>query len=147
MAKTDLWTTPVAIVTCMSTDLNNLANAGRVVSASAIDNRITRYKFTMLDLFINTQTARTAGAHVGIFVLPSVDATNYAFGSGTVQPDLGLMKVVFGFDAAVTARQNTRDGILIPPLLFYLCLENNSTQAFSATLNTLKYRLYSSSLE
>lgn len=147
MAKADLWQTPAAIVTYLSTELNALANAARVVGA-AIDNRTTRYKYIMLEHFVQTQgVARSAGAYVSIYLVSSVDATNYAYGSASVQPAANCLVAALPIDASVTARYLTQNCILIPPLLFMLVLEQNTGQAYAATLSTLKYRLYSGSIE
>jgi hypothetical protein len=147
MAKTDLWTTPIAIVTYLTTELNSLANAARVIGA-AIDNRTTRYKYMMLEHYVNTQlAARSAGAYVSIYLVSSVDATNYAYGAAALQPAACKLKCVMSLDAAVTARYCTIDCIEIPPLLFMLVLEQNTGQTYATLSNTLKYRLFSSSLE
>ncbi len=146
MAKADLWQTPAAIVTYLSTELNALANAARVVGA-AIDNRTTRYKYMMLEHYVGAQTARSAGAYVSVYLLASVDATNYPYGATNRQPSPDNLVKCFALDAAVTASYSIAPCILIPPLLFILIIENNTGQAYTATGNTVKYRLYSGSIE
>lgn len=132
------WAAPEAIATLLSTELNSLANAGVVLSA-AINNETGLYTHMNLELYVAVQgSARSAGAYVAIYILPSVDGTN--FDDETVAAALDAMQVYCALDAATTARYKVKCNIPIPPLQFKLQVENKTGQAFKADSNTLKYR-------
>jgi hypothetical protein len=132
------WATPEAIVTLLSTELNALANNGVVLSA-AINNETELYTHLNLELYVAAQgSARSAGAYVAVYILPSVDGTN--FDDATVAAALDAMQVYMALDAATTARYKVKVNIPSPPLQFKLQVENKTGQAFANTLSTLKYR-------
>lgn len=124
----------------LTTELNALGNAMMSSASSAVDNTSNLDLFMDLELYVHTQgSARSAGATVEVYILPTVDGTNYAdatYGN----PEL---VAVFPLDAATTARYGIRRDIPIPPGSFKLALYNRTGQAFAATTSTLKYRTYS----
>ena len=136
---TSKWGAPEAIATALSAELNALANNGTAIMAAGIDNATGRYTHLNLELYVAAQgVARSAGAYVAIYILPSVDGTNYD--DATVAAAIDAMQVYCALDAATTARYKVKVNIPIPPLLFKLMVANKTGQALAATLNTLKYR-------
>lgn len=129
----------VAIATALDTALNSLANVTASSESSAIDNTTDRYLFIDLELNIGAQTARTAGAWIGVYATYAPDGTNY---SRAHQLTAELV-AVFEYDAATTATRSFRRDRPIGPYLFKLFVYNSSTQALAASGNTLKYRLHS----
>ena len=139
------WEVPAAIQTYLSTELNSLANAGKKLGAK-IDNVADgeNEMYIALELYVATQGgARSAGASVAIYLLPSIDDTNFCYGDDTTAPPASALFHVFPLDAATTARYVTVDGLLIGPFDFKLLVINSTGQAFASSGNTLKYRLYS----
>jgi len=145
MATEIKYEVPAAIQAYLSTTLNTLAVDDAVVGAT-IDNVADgeNEMFIALEFYIDTQdSARDAGDYVAVHLLASVDDTAFNYGDGTPLVDPGTLICVFSLDAAATARYVVRTNIPIPPFDFKLMVVNKTGQAFAATGNTLKYRLYS----
>lgn len=139
------WEAPASIQTYLSTELNSLADGANKLGAK-IDNVADGENelFMVLELYLATQgSARSAGATVDVYVLPSVDDTNFCYGSDSVDPPASAYVGSFPLDAATTARYATLHNIPLPPLDFKILVINETGQAFAASGNTLKYRLYS----
>jgi len=145
MATEHKWEAPAAVQTYLSTELNALADGGNKPGA-AIDNQTdgTNDLYASLELYLAAQgSARDAGATVDVYLLPSVDGTNYCYGSDSDDPPATAYVGSFVLDAATAARYATLHNLPVPPLRFKLLLVNNTGQALAAAGNTLKYRLHS----
>jgi hypothetical protein len=145
MATEQKWEAPAAVQTYLTTELNSLADGGNKLGGS-IDNETdgTNEFFANLELLVATQgSARDSGATVDVYLLPSVDGTNYCYGADATDPPESAYVGSFVLDAATTARYVTLHNLPIPPLKFKLLVINNTGQALAATTNTLKYRLHS----
>ena len=139
------WEAPAAIQTYLSTELNSLATDDSYLGAK-VDNVLDgeNVMYMALELYVAAQgSARSAGANVACYLLPSVDDTTFSYGDSANLVDAGNLLTVFALDAATTARYVCRANLRLPPFDFKLQLQNNTGQAFAATLNTFKYRLYS----
>jgi hypothetical protein len=99
--------------------------------------------FLAAELYIAEQgSARSAGAYVTLYLVPSVDGTNYTYGGDALTPPATCLVGDFVLDATVTARYVSLPCIAIPPTKFKLLVINETGQAFAASGNTLKYRTY-----
>jgi hypothetical protein len=58
-------------------------------------------------------SARDAGAAVYVYILPSVDGSNYSYGADATDPSDSSQVVTFAFDAATTARRVVVQGVPI----------------------------------
>lgn len=145
MATEQKWEVPASIETYLSTELNSLADGANKLGA-AVDNETDGKNelYINLELYVAAQgSARDADAHVRIYLLVSVDGTNYCYGDDSTDPPAGALFHVFDLDAATTARYVTIENLPIPPLKFKLLVMNETGQAFASSGNTLKYRLHS----
>ena len=142
------WTTPVAIETVISTDLNSLANGyGECPgAASPVATTIDGNLYADLELLTGTWgVAPTAGSLVEVYIVRRVDGTNYenyTRGASGVGPANGY---VGGFPlAAVTSAQRViLPQITLPPTDFLFLFINKSGQTMNASGNTVKMRRYS----
>ena len=67
-----------AIATALTTELDGLANATASAASGAIDNRTTLNLFMDVELVVAAQgSARSAGAVVEVYLVSSLDETNY----------------------------------------------------------------------
>ena len=140
------WGSSPATTSYLTTDLNSLANDGNKLGA-AIDNSTSLHMYIDVDFDLALQgTARTAGAHIAVFLIPAVDGTNYASGDDSFDPPANRFVAALSLDAAVTARRVAAQMIPVPPGLFKLLFENKTGQAFAASGNVAAYRLYSVSV-
>jgi hypothetical protein len=93
-------------------------------------------------------SARSAGAYVGIYVVPSLDGgTTYSYGSNSLTPAAHQFALALPLDAAVTARVVT--GLLFIPACTHckLLVVNATGQTFAASGNILKYAFVSEIME
>lgn len=145
MATEIKYEAPAAIQSYLTTELNSLADADTYVGAK-IDNVADGENevFIGLELYVAAQgSARDAGGGVNVYLLPSLDDTNFSYGDAAALVDPGNLICRFNLDAATTARYCVRARIPIAPVDFKLQVENDTGQNFAASGNTLKYRLYS----
>ena len=137
------WNAPNAHEHIFTTELNSIANGAGQISSALSNNAAGELDMYLnADLYLSTQTARSAGATVSLYILPAVDG-NYSYGSASLLPPAQNLAGVWCFDAAVTARHSVISGILLPPCDFYIVVWNNTGQAFAATLNTMTIERYS----
>lgn len=131
------------IATALSTELNSLANNGSSAASSAIDNTTALDMWADLELNLGTfGSAPSAGAYVEIYLIPSVDGTNYADGSSSVAPAQELLVGAFSVRANTAAQRLALRGVPVPPGLFKFLAINKTGQAMNASGNTLKYCTY-----
>ena len=139
------WEAPAAIVSYLSTELNSLADGANDLGAK-VDNVADGENEMFLDLEFNIAaqgSSRDADGRVEIYILYSVDDTNFDMGDDSTDPRPESLLTVFSLDAATTARYRTVTGLPIAPFDFKLLVMNETGQAFASSANTLKYRLHS----
>jgi hypothetical protein len=134
--------TPGSPANVMTTELNAIANAAGAITATALSNDAAGelHPYATFELYLGTQTARSTGAAVLMYILPEI-SDNYGFGSASLQP-LQAPDAVFSFDAATTARYVAVSMIPIPPTNFHVVLWNQTGQSFAATGNILNWEIY-----
>lgn len=129
------------VTTVMSTELNSLgASSGKAIS-SAIDNSdpmLALDLFDNLELAVDFVTAPTAGTVIEVYLLPSVDGTNYPDGSTSILPQASLYVGGFVVRNDTAAQRMVLRGIPLPPGLFKYLVQNTTNQAFPASGSTLK---------
>jgi hypothetical protein len=147
MANKVNWDSSPAITAYLTTELNTLANAARVIGG-AIDNSANLNMYMDVEFVIDTQVStRLAGCYIGVYLVTSVDGTNYGYGDATTQPPANALVCALQVDVAVTARRLTSKPFLIPPGKMMLVFENNTGYALKATGNTAGYRVYSEEIQ
>lgn len=137
--------TGVSLTTLLSSGLNSLADGARAISG-AIDNSTDLNLLLDLELAVAyTSTTPTAGNIVAeVYLVPTLDGTNYAEGSSSVTPQSALLVAALETrnPSASAVERLVAQGIPIPLGSFKLLIVNKAGRAFHASLNTLKYRTY-----
>jgi len=147
MANKINWDSSPAITAYLTTELNTLAVAAQVIGA-AIDNSANLNMYMDVEFVIDTQVStRLAGAYIAVYLVTSIDGTNYGYGDATTDPPANSLVCALAVDAAVTARRLTSKPFLIPPGKMMLVFENNTGYALKATGNTAGYRVYSEEIQ
>lgn len=123
-----------------STSLNALANGSYALGA-AIDNTSLLYLYGDLVIVLSSAVTPTSGSipTVNVTLLPAPDGTNYpTSGTGTAgNMTAGVVSSV----ASVATSVFVLRGIVLPPSLFKIQVQNNLSVAFPAT-NTSTCKLY-----
>lgn len=140
---TTKWEAPSGPTTLETTDLNSLGDGSNVL-CDVISNDQTGelYLYADIELYIATTSSRSADARVELYLLPSVDGSNYAYGDGSIDPAPNMHIGDFQFDVATAARRAIIRNILLPPEDFRFLIINEIGVAFASSGNTLKYILY-----
>lgn len=128
----------------LTTELNSLASAANKLSA-AFSNDATGelYPYADFEFYVAAQgSARSAGARIDLYILPTMDGTNYSYGDDSTDASPTTYVGSFLLDAATTARYVYLTGILLPPADFKVLIDNQTGQAFASSGNTLKMRRY-----
>jgi hypothetical protein len=134
--STHKYATPESPTSLITTGLDSLANGARAVSA-AVDNATGLYLYA--DFECNFASAAfAAGAYVSLYLLESIDATNYEDGSTSVTPTAQALIANIPFRNATAAQIHAARGIVLPPTNFKILLINNTGVALAASGSTLK---------
>lgn len=138
------WDDTTSVDTLLTTDLDSLANAARAIS-SAVENS-ERDLYGDLELVVRYAAGPpTAGTKIAeVYIVPSVDGTNYAEGSTSVTPQKALLVASFEARSPSTSAVERLIvlGITIPPRTHKYLLVNTSGQAYYSADNTLKIKRY-----
>jgi len=135
------WQTPAAIASLLTTGLNSLANNGYAVSA-AVDNDTGKHRYADFELVATYGTNPSAGAFVSLFLVESVDGTNYADGDASIAPPATALIGIFPIRAVTTAQRVAIRQVALSPFKFKIVIRNETGQAMAASGNTVKYCTY-----
>ena len=137
MANAIKWTSATARTTGISAA--SLA-AGANLLSSAIDNSTNKDRFLALELQFTCSTAPSAGKAVEVYVLYSLDGTNYEDGDATPTDPAKGPNEAFLARAVTTAQRQTKVDIPISPFAFKILLKSELDQAASSvTLTAYTY--------
>lgn len=134
-----------AIANQLTTELNSLADGTVCALSSQYDNTSNLDMFADFELDLASLTITSANAFVTIFIVPSIDGTNYPdWSTGTYAAyhsqyarGNGIVKAV----SATTARVNIEE-VRIGPNKFKVAVRNGLGVAFASSGNTLGMRTY-----
>lgn len=144
------WTALDTIATVLNGDataptLKNLASAANKISTTAIDNSdaANRFQYADFELFCRGQSAMTAGTTLSLWIIESLDGTNFEDGSDSVTPARPPDERFF-VRAVSTAQRLVIRGLLLPPTKFKILLSNDSGVGLTNTDgdNVLRMRTY-----
>jgi hypothetical protein len=114
--------------------------------SAAQTNTSSGMLFARVELNQGATTGATTGAGTAdLYLLASVDDTNFAKGSTTVAPSDA--DVVFSYEASSVAQRLVSYEIRLPPMDFKWCLENNYGVQLSTGTNVLRAIYYTESVE
>jgi len=137
--------TPDSPETIMTTELNSLADGSNAITGTAISNNATDEldMYADFELLVATQgSARDAQARVEMYVLITLDGTNYTYGGASLDPPANAFVGSFLYDAATNARYGHIRGVPLPPRDFHILLINETGQALASSGNILKMSRY-----
>ena len=131
-----------AITTVMSADLNALGNGSSVLSTTVVDNSTNLDLVNNWELVITSTSSMTANTVMSMWLVVSIDGTNYAEGTSAnaAQPsmwwgDFEIPRAANSFRLALVGGKSCP--LFLPPLKFKPLIKNGSGQAL-LSVNTLK---------
>ena len=133
-----------SVTSIMTTDLNqsNLTSNAKKITA-ALDNSTDRYFWDDLELVCTFAATPSANATLEVYLIPSIDGSNYTDGSDSVDPPSTSLVGIFPIRAVTSVQRLSIRGIQLPPGLFKYVVWNKTGVSSSGTSNTLKRRSYS----
>lgn len=142
------WAAPVSATAVAGASMNALADAAYAMGA-AIDNTVTSNGYLYGDLDLVLSGSVTAGAnapHVAVFLLPTLDGTNYPTppgGTAGATPGTYLVGTMHAQPSAGFTVGIIR-GIVLPPFSFRIAIQNSLGVAFPSGTGSLcrLYRYY-----
>ncbi len=132
----------------LTTELNSLADGNTSALSAERDNGTNLDRYADFQLDLASVTISSAAAYVTVYVVPTVDGTNYpdwsssTYANHDTQYAVGIM-FVKGVTAA-TAR-STLTGVALPPGKYKVALRNSCGASLAASGNTLAIRTYADS--
>ena len=130
------WASPVSRATGITAE--SIANAAGFVGAE-IDNGTNLDDTMDLEVIINCATAPTANTVLSLYVLYSLDGTNYEDGAAGQQP-VGVPLTAIPARNVTGAQRVSVRGAVISPLKFKLLAWNALGQTSTTTVTAKTYR-------
>jgi hypothetical protein len=141
-----------AIATCLTTELNSLADTASCALSSEITNASNLDLYVDFQLHLASVTISSTSAYGSIFIVSTPDGTTYPnWDAATPMPNYGAQYFVGNIliknvSAAVfEGSTSPAQSILLPPGKFKVALKNSCGVAFASSGNTLSIRTYANS--
>ena len=131
MASQVKWSTPVALASVLTTELNALANNGVTAVGVEFDNAAAKNQYAILQLTVTFASAPTAGGYVNVFRAMSLDGSSYPIPTGQLEPLEFVCSIPV--DDSTNAQRIASRTIMTPPFKQKFVLENKTGQAFPAS--------------
>lgn len=120
--------------------------AGANVLSSETNNETNEDRFLALELTWTAATANTAGQVVEVYILYSLDGTNYEDGDGSTDPYKAPVGA-FVDDGGTGAQKQTIVGIPIAPYKFKVLIKSELTNDCTASSVTLDAETYNEEIQ
>jgi len=132
----------------LTTELNSLADGSVTALSSEVDNTTNKSMYADLQLDLASLTISSTTAYVDVFIVPTVDGTNYPdWTSGAVanyHQQYYAGSIAVKNVSAAAARANA-SYIQIPPGKFKWAVRNGTGASLAGSGNTLAARYYDAS--
>ncbi|MBX9697865.1 MAG: hypothetical protein K2X74_00455 [Acetobacteraceae bacterium] len=140
------WAAPASAITLATTALNSLAAAAWSDQLTEHDNTTDRYLYGDFDLLLGADLTAAAGSpFVGLYLIPTLDGTNYPNPpSGTGAAPGSYFAGSFMANASAVFRRGVLRGVVLPPLKWRAKLFHSlhGSTAFASSGNVLTFRPY-----
>jgi len=127
--------------------LDSLTNNEWTNLSDEIDNSTNKYVMADFYLELGSAAFTGVGSTVIVYLIPSVDGTNYPDWTGNVTTDEQQNEQYFAFSMTTTgateAQKITKERIAIPPGKWKVGVRNVSGVTLAASANTLYWRPHS----
>ena len=121
--------------------LNSLASTAWSDLSNEIDNSLNGYSF--FDAWLELEAATTWTGNIDIYIVPSIDGTNYPDWTGGGTADLPAQNGYFAFSFTVdgaTAQKKVQTDMKMPQGKFKFGIRNQGGIGATAQNNILKWR-------
>lgn len=138
MPNAILWqSSPTSRSTGLTTELNSLANGSASAVGSAFDNTTNSDQYAAADIVLASLNP-TAGAYLALFLVQSLDGTNYEDPATTsTNPGYHQLVATVSVTTGSAAKRIMTPVFRIPPGKWKLVLKNATGVALAASGNTV----------
>lgn len=131
------------IASVLTTELNSLANAAYCAASGAQGADGTGGPlFGDFELVLGSLNPTDNFALAELYILPSVDGTNYSDAPSATNPGADMLAGIFSGDYGSSAKRISLRDIPLPPGLWKAVLKNISGVSMAASGNTVKVRAH-----
>jgi len=138
MASQMKWSTPTTAACAISTAMNSLADSA---NASGAGISPSGYLYGDWEIYCGFTGSVKANGYVSLWLLPSIDGTNYADGNGTVDPSV-TPNANFPLRAVSGSQRILQTHIQLPSGSFVPLVTSESGCAMAAVGNILRYSFF-----
>lgn len=137
-----------AAANVLTTELNSLATGSACALSAEQDNSTNLDILADFQLDLASLSISSTAAFVAVYIVPSVDGTNYpdwTSGAGAVYHSQYFVGTILVKNVSATTARANLSGIALPPGKFKVAVRNSVGVSFAASGNTLKMRTYAAS--
>lgn len=147
LEQTGYQSAAVTVVWTSGQDLDSLTDNEWTDESDAIDNSSNKYVFVDIELVLGSAAFTGTDSIIDLYLIPSVDGTNYADWTGNVtseeQENVAHHVGSFTTSGATAAQRLTLRNVRVPPGLYKYANRNTAGVTLAASGNTLKWRPHS----
>jgi len=133
-----LWqTSPTSRGNANTTSLNSLANAAYSTVESAFDNTANSDQFACFEFICTSTVTVGAAAYVQIYLVQSVDGTNYEDAPSSSNPGTHMLYATINLNNSTALKRAISPWVRIPPGKFKTVVYNAAGVALPATGNSV----------
>lgn len=120
----------------LTTELNSLANAAYSAVGTAFDNTSGLARWASAEIVLGSLTP-TAGAYLMLFLVQSLDGTNYEDAPSSTNPGMHMAVAILNVATGAAAKRVMAPPFALPAGKFKPVLLNGTGAAFPASGNTV----------
>lgn len=121
----------------LTTEMNSLAAAGLTAKGSAYDNTADLRQHFWAEFSGSFGSSPVAGQALVLYALRAMDGTNYEDGDASTTPPATAIVATFPVRASTSAQRIASTRFELPPCPVKFVLYNGTSQALSASGNTV----------
>lgn len=139
------WGAPISPSTLLNTEMNSLADGAVSAAGNSYNNNdsAARYQWGDFELAVAMSTTTSSPApFVEIYIIYSIDGTNYADGGGSVAPPQTSRVGIFSLRNTASDQVITLSRIPLSPFKFKVMVKNVTGQSLKSSGNVVRGALY-----
>lgn len=136
MATTFKWVAGTSRGNQLTTELNSLGNGAFSAVGPAYDNTANLDQWGACDIVLASLAAAT-GAYLQLFLVVSLDGTNYEDAAAATQPGSHQVVATVSLLVSTSVKRSMTAWFRLPPNKFKFVLKNSAGVALGATGNTV----------